>query len=84
MFYEAIFEPSKIKGYNKEAKKLSGKRIAVQVGWIIEEGPHKGQQCYYIPNSTVGTIPDSDLKEIKPISIARWKDIQKSLGFTPK
>ncbi len=67
MFYEAIFEPSQIKGYNKEAKKLSGKRIAVQVGWIIEEGPHKGQQCYYIPNSTVGTIPDSDLKEIKPI-----------------
>ncbi|HIJ55751.1 MAG TPA: hypothetical protein HPQ03_06460 [Deltaproteobacteria bacterium] len=84
MFYEAIFEPSRIKDYNSEAKKLSGKRIALQAGWIIEEGVHKGEQCFYIPNSKVGTIPGSDLKELKPISIARWKDIQKSLGFIPE
>ena len=43
MFYEAIFEPSKSMNYNSEAKKLAGKRIAVQDGWVVEEGPFKGK-----------------------------------------
>jgi len=81
MFYEGIFKPSRKMGYNKDAKKLSGKRIAVQDGWIVEDGPFKGQQCFYIPNTTVGWIPMCDLKELKPISLAKWKEIHKSLGF---
>ena len=81
MFYEAIFKPSKSMNYNSEAKKLAGKRIAVQDGWVVEEGPFKGQDCFYVPNSTIGWIPMDDLKEIKPVSFARWKVVYHSLGF---
>lgn len=81
MFYEGIFQPSKNMKYNAEAKKLAGKKIPVQDGWIIEEGPYKGQNCFYIPNSTVGWIPKDDLKELTPISFIRWKEIHNSLGF---
>ena len=81
MFYEGIFQPSEKMHYNIEAKRLAGKKIAVQVGWLIKEGPFKGQQCFYIPNSTVGWIPISDLKELKPISLVKLKEIHKSLGL---
>jgi hypothetical protein len=81
MYYEAVFKPSKNMKYSQDAKDLDGKRIAVQEGWLIEEGPYKGQNCFYIPNSTVGWIPKSDLKELKPISFAKWKAINASLGF---
>ena len=81
MFYEAIFEPSQSMNYNSEAKKLAGKRIAVQDGWVVEEGPFKGKNCFYIPNSNIGWIPIDDLKEIKPVSFARWKEVHHSLGF---
>jgi hypothetical protein len=81
MFYEAIFEPSEKIAYNAEAKKLAGKRIAVQGGSVMNYGPFKGQYCYYIPVSTVGLIPMSDLKEFKPTSFIKWKQIHRSLGF---
>ena len=61
MFYEAIFQPLKRMNYTTEAKRLAGKKIAVQDGWIIEDGPFKGQNGFYIKNSTVGWIPQSDL-----------------------
>ena len=80
MYYEAIFEPSEKLDYNADAKKLEGKKIAVRDGWIMENGPFKGQDCFYIPNSTIGLIPISDLKGLKPISFARWNQIQISLG----
>lgn len=81
MFYEAIFHPSEKMNYNTEAKKLAGKKIAVQDGWIVKDGPYKGQNCFYIPNSTVGWIPQCDLIGLKPISLVKWKEIEKSLGF---
>jgi hypothetical protein len=81
MFYEAIFQPSKKMKYNTDAKKLAGKKIAVQDGWIVKDGPFKGQDCFYIPNTTVGWIPKCDLNGLKPIAFARWKEIHKSLGF---
>ncbi len=81
MFYEATFKPSKSMNYNSEAKKLAGKKIAVQDGWVVEDGPFKGKNCFYIPNSKVGWIPIDDLKEIKPVSFARWKEVYHSLGF---
>jgi hypothetical protein len=76
MYFEAIFEPNNLTHYNSDdVQKIIGKKIAVQDGWILEEGPHKGQQGYYLPNSTVGLIPASDLKEIRVIPYAQWKDI---------
>ena len=81
MFYEGIFQPSDNMNYNSDAKKLAGKKIAVQEGWIVEDGPFKGQICFYIPNSIVGWIPLDDLKELKPVSFAKWKEINKSLGL---
>jgi len=76
MYFEAIFQPSNLTNYASDSiQKIVGKKIALQDGWVLEEGPHKGQQGYYLPNSTVGLIPASDLKEIKVIPYAQWKDI---------
>jgi hypothetical protein len=79
MYFEAIFQPSNEGQYNSDAKRIIGKRIAVQDGWILEDGPHKGQQGYYIPKSTMGVIPACDLKEIRNIPYAKWKEIFKSV-----
>ncbi len=77
MFYEAIFQPSKRMNYTTEAKKLAGKKIAVQDGWIVEDGPFKGQHCFYIPKSTVGWIPQCDLIGLKPASLSSGRKLQK-------
>lgn len=82
MFYEAIFQPSEKMNYRNEAKTLSGKKIAIQDGWIVNDGPFKGQHCFYIPNSTVGWIPICDLKDLKPVAPVKWKEIHKGLGFS--
>jgi hypothetical protein len=81
MFYEAVFEPSKQRAYNDDAMELAGKIIAIEDGWIIDEGDYKGQQCFYIPNSTVGWIPSSDLKDLRPVPFVRWKETHNSIGF---
>ncbi len=81
MYFEAIFEPSGTMEYVPEAKDLAGEKIAIQEGWIIKEGPFKGQLCFYIPNSTIGWIPKSDLKELKPVPFVRWKEIHKQSGY---
>ena len=82
MFYEAIFEPSEESDYSNDAMDLAGKVIAVEDGRIIDEGDCKGQQSFYIPNSTVGLIPSSDLREIKPVPFVRWREIHTSIGFS--
>jgi hypothetical protein len=81
MFYEAIFKPAEKRAYNAEAKKLAGKKVAIQGGAVMDNGPFKGQNTFYIPGSKVGVIPISDLKEFKPTSFIKWKQIHKSLGF---
>jgi hypothetical protein len=81
MFYEAIFQPSEKMNYNSDAKDFEGKKIAVQDGWIIEGGPFKGQNCFYIPNSTLGWIPQCDLIGLKSTSFVQWKELSKSLGL---
>ncbi len=63
MFFEAIFSPVNQKEYNSEAAGLVGKKLPVKEGWIIDDGPYKGQQCYYAPNTKIGKIPISDLQE---------------------
>ncbi len=81
MFYEAIFQPSKKMNYNTDVKRLAGKKIVVQEGWIVKDGHYKGQNCFYIPYSTVGWIPQCDLKGLKSTSFVMWKEISKSIGF---
>jgi hypothetical protein len=81
MMYEAIFQPSDKNAYNEEAGKIAGKKVAVYSSGIMADGPFKGQDCYYIPSSTVGFIPRSDLKELKSVSLVQWKQIHKRLGF---
>lgn len=75
MYFEAVFQPSNGTDYNSEAAGFVGKKVAIQEGWILQEGPHKGQQCFYIPNSRVGCIPASDLQELKSIPFVRWREI---------
>jgi hypothetical protein len=58
-----------------------GKKVAIHEGWTLEEGPHKGQQCFYIPNSTVGCIPASDLQQLKSIPFVQWKEIYNQAGL---
>jgi hypothetical protein len=43
MFQERIFQPSEKMDYNADAKRLEGKKIAVQDRWILENGPFKWQ-----------------------------------------
>lgn len=81
MLFEAIFEPSEQMQYNSNAKTLAGKKIAVQDGWVIKDGVYKGQQCFYIPNSTIGWIPRCDLKKLTPVPFVRWKETLKKTGF---
>jgi len=81
MYYEAVFQPSNGTEYNSTAAGFVGKKVAVQEGWILQEGPHKGQQCFYIPNSTVGCIPVSDLQELKCIPFVQWKAIYNQAGL---
>jgi hypothetical protein len=81
MYFEAVFQPSNGTDYNSEAADFVGKKVAVQEGWILEEGPCKGQQCFYMPNSTVGCIPASDLQQVKSIPYARWKEIFNQTGL---
>ena len=75
MHFEAIFKPKDSSEYNKLADRLIGKKIAVQNGWQIEDGPHKGQYSYYIPNSNLGMIPQSDLAEIKSVPYVKWRTL---------
>jgi len=82
MHFEAVFQPADKTAYNSDAINFVGQKIAIQAGWIIDEGPHKGQQCFYVPNSTLGKIPQSDLKELKDIPFVQWKDLHHYLGFT--
>ena len=81
MYYEATFQPSNPAEYADEAEPLNGQKIPVQEGWILEEGPYCGEKCYYIPNTTIGTIPASHLQNIQPISYTRWREIHKHFGF---
>ena len=80
MHYEAIFTPADQAEYSTEAADFVGKKLPIQMGWIIEEGPHKGQQCYYAPNTRIGKIPVSDLQELKSIPFARWQQLFNSIG----
>ena len=79
MYYEGVFNPSKTDDYSPAAANFVGKKIAVQDGWIIKEGPLKGQHCFYLPNSTVGTIPQSDLIDLKSIPYVQWKLLHDSI-----
>ena len=81
MYFEAVFQPSDDTDYKSDIAGFVGKKVAIQEGWILEEGPHRGQQCFYMPNSTVGCIPASDLQELKTIPYAQWKEIHNQTGL---
>jgi hypothetical protein len=81
MYFEAVFQPSKDTEYNSDAADFVGKKVAIHEGWTLQEGPHKGQQCFYIPNSTVGCIPESDLQELKSVPFVQWKEIFNQTGL---
>ncbi len=81
MYFEAVFQPSNDTDYQSDIAGFVGKKVAIQEGWILEEGPHRGQQCFYMPGSTVGCIPVSDLQELKNIPYAQWKEIHHQTGL---
>jgi hypothetical protein len=81
MYFEAVFSPANQTEYNSEAEDLIGKRIPIQEGWIIDKGPHKGERCFYAPHTTIGTIPQSDLKNIKSVSYVQWKQLHSSINL---
>jgi hypothetical protein len=75
MYCEGVFNPTKTDDYKPAAANFIGKKIAVQDGWILKDGPHKGEHCFYLPNSTIGTIFQSDLIELKNIPYVQWKSL---------
>ena len=56
MYFEAIFNPANEAEYSAEAADFVGKKLPIQEGWVIDDGPYKGQQCYYAPNTTIGRL----------------------------
>ena len=84
MYFEAIFSPADQAEYKSEAADFVGKKLPIQEGWIIDDGPYKGQQCYYAPNTTIGKIPISDLQELKSIPYARWQQLYSSIDSERK
>ena len=84
MFYEALFRPKNLKDYVDEAKTLIDKSIPLQGGWVSREEPHLGQQCFYIAESGVGSIPFCDLQDIKSIGVPRWRALRHGLGLDKK
>ena len=81
MYYEALFQPQNLAKYVDEAQTLIGRKIPLQGGFVSKDGPHKGQQCFYVANSKMGLIPYGDLKEIKSIGLRRWQEINRELGL---
>ena len=81
MYFEAVFQPSSDNEYDSSAAEFVGKKVAIQEGWILEEGPHKGQQCFYMPNSYVGCIPASDLQQIKSVPDVQRRQTQDMSGL---
>ena len=81
MYFEAVFQPSNGTEYNSSAADFVGKKVAIHEGWTLEDGPHKGQQCFYIPNSTVGCIPESDLQQLRSIPFVQWKEVYNQAGL---
>ena len=81
MYFEAVFQPSGKSQYDASATEFVGKKVAIQEGWILEDGPHKGQQCFYMPNSTVGCIPASDLQQIKSVPYVQWRQTHEMIGL---
>jgi len=81
MYFEAVFQPLNDSDYNSDAAGFMGKKVPVQEGWILEKGPHKGQQCFYMPNSTIGCIPECDLKQIKSVPYVQWKTVFNQIGL---
>jgi hypothetical protein len=79
MHFVAVFNPVNHAEYSSEAKNFLGKKLPLQEGWIIEDGPYKGQQCYYAPNTRIGKIPQSDLEDLMPIPFARWEQLYSSI-----
>ena len=47
-----------------------GKTYIFQAGWIIDEGPYKGEWAMmpidYIPGQYFGWVPECDLETVKP------------------
>ncbi len=84
MYFEAIFNPADKAEYSAEASDFVGKKLPIQEGWVIDNGPHKGQQCYYAPNTTIGKIPVSDLQDLKSIPYARWQQLYSSIDSDDK
>lgn len=79
LHFEGVFNPVNQTDYTAEAKNFVGKRLPVQEGWIIEDGPHKGQLCFYAPNTRIGKIPQTDLKDLKPIPFVQWEQLYTSI-----
>lgn len=84
MYFEAIFKPADKAEYNAEAAEFIGKKLPIQEGWIIDDGPYKGQQCFYAPNTTIGRIPVSDLQDLKSVPYARWQQLYSSIDTENK
>ena len=84
MYFEAIFKPVDKAEYKAEAAEFIGKKLPIQEGWVIDDGPHKGKQCFYAPNTTIGRIPVSDLQDLKSVPYARWQQLYSSIDSEDK
>jgi len=82
MLYEAVFDPSEQSDYPSHLLKLKGKRLALHGSSVAAQGPFKGEECFYIPNTTIGLIPVRDLKNIRSVPFVEWEKTFKQLELS--
>lgn len=72
-YVRATFTPKRLDDLKPEAKHFIGKAGVFQAGWIIEEGPYKGQWAMLPDLETsrrfhVGWVPEDDLTVLETLA----------------
>jgi len=79
MFYEAVFSPEHPEQLAEEVRSYIGKKIVLQAGGRLDNGPKKGEQCFLTTQKIGYPIPASDLKDVKSVSYLRWQTMRKEM-----
>ncbi len=67
MYYEATLKPMGAGALSPELEMFRGEKVILITGWRADMGPHMGQQ-FYITTPYFGSIPESELKDMRQIS----------------
>lgn len=90
-YVSATFDPKNLNTLKQSGKALIGQTLEYQAGWIIEDGPYKGDWAMSFSNQEVRRlllscqeidfcwVPLCDLKDVKPLP-PPWEREIKTVG----